>query len=139
MEMAVRSMETAMEIDGDGAEGTSLSWQGARTETYVPRNCQRRRRWSYGTLSGKLPILLGFSVLRLYIGEGASSGGCQGTLTHRGHGQGLGHATLVCGALVAPLCLLFGSLEASRKNKTSGTCFVQFREYFLCSFSETQK
>ena len=25
------------------------------------------------------------------------------------------------------------------KNKTSGTCFVQFREYFLCSFSETQK
>jgi hypothetical protein len=40
---------------------------------------------------------------------------------------------------VAPLRLLFGSLEAFGKNKTSGTCFVQFREYFLCSFSETQK
>jgi hypothetical protein len=39
--MAVRSMETAetaMEIDGDGSGGTSPSRQGARTETYVPRN-----------------------------------------------------------------------------------------------------
>jgi hypothetical protein len=41
MEMAVRSMETAetaMEIDGDGSEGTSPSRQGVRTETSVPRN-----------------------------------------------------------------------------------------------------
>jgi hypothetical protein len=100
----------------------------------------RRWRWqSYGTLSRKLPTPPGFSVPRLYIGEGASSGGCQGLLTHRGCGQGLGRAALVCGALVAPLRLLFGSLEASGKNKTSGTCFVQFQEYLLCSFSETQK
>jgi hypothetical protein len=40
---------------------------------------------------------------------------------------------------VAPLLRLFGSLEASEKNKTSGTYFVQFQEYFLCSFSKTQK
>jgi hypothetical protein len=41
MEMAVRSMETAetvMETDGDGFGGTSLSRQGARIETSVPRN-----------------------------------------------------------------------------------------------------
>jgi hypothetical protein len=41
MEMAVRSMETAktaMETDGDGSGGTSLSRQGARTETSVPQN-----------------------------------------------------------------------------------------------------
>jgi hypothetical protein len=41
MEMAVRSMETAetaMETDGDGSGGTSLSRQGAETETSVPRN-----------------------------------------------------------------------------------------------------
>jgi hypothetical protein len=41
MEMAVRSMETAetaMETDGDGSRGTSPSWQGAGTETFVPRN-----------------------------------------------------------------------------------------------------
>jgi hypothetical protein len=42
-----------------------------------------------------LPTPLGFSVPRLYIGEGASSGGCQGLLTHRGRGQGLGRAALV--------------------------------------------
>jgi hypothetical protein len=41
MEMAVRSMEmaeTALETDGDGSGGTSPSWQGAGTETFVPRN-----------------------------------------------------------------------------------------------------
>jgi hypothetical protein len=37
----VRSMETAetaMETNGDGSGGTSLSRQGARTETSVPQN-----------------------------------------------------------------------------------------------------
>jgi hypothetical protein len=41
MEMAVRSMdtaETAMETDEDGSGGTFPSWQGARTQTSVPRN-----------------------------------------------------------------------------------------------------
>jgi hypothetical protein len=99
----------------------------------------RRRRRSCGTVSRKLPTPLGFSVPRLNIGEGASSGGCQGTLTHRGRGQGLGCAVLVCGALVAPLRLLFGSLEASVQLWATGFGFVQFREYFLCNFSETLK
>jgi hypothetical protein len=44
-----------------------------------------------------------------------------------------------CGALVAPLQLLFGSLEASVKFWATGFGFVQFQEYFLRSFSETQK
>jgi hypothetical protein len=41
MEMVVRSMETAetaMETDGDGFGGTSLSQQGAGTENSVPQN-----------------------------------------------------------------------------------------------------
>jgi hypothetical protein len=50
----------------------------------------RQRRRSCRTLSGNLPIVLGFSVLRLLIGEGASSEVDQGGLTTRGHGQGLG-------------------------------------------------
>jgi hypothetical protein len=100
-----------------------------------------RRRWrrSYKTILEILPTLLGFSVPRLYIGEGASPGGCQGILTHRGRGQGLGRAALVCGVLVAPLRLLFGSLEASVKFWATGFGFIQFREYFLCNFSKTQK
>jgi hypothetical protein len=77
-------------------------------------------------VSGKLIGSLGFFRRGLFIGEGASSEVDRGDLTHRGHGQGLGRTALVCGALVAPLHLLFESLEASGKNKTSGTCFVQF-------------
>jgi hypothetical protein len=86
-----------------------------------------------------LPTPLGFSVSRLYIGEGALSGGCQGALTMGGHGQRLGRAPLLCGQPLAPLRFSFGLRYSSGKNKTSGTCFVQFREYFLCSFFKTQK
>jgi hypothetical protein len=85
-----------------------------------------RRQWrrSYGTVLEISPTPLWFSVPRLYIGEGASSGGCQGALTHRGRGQGLGRAALVCGALVAPLRLLFGSLEALVKFWATGFGFI---------------
>jgi hypothetical protein len=100
---------------------------------------RRRQRRSCGTLSGKLPILLGFSIGRLFIGEGASSGGDQEGLTTGGHGQGLGRALSWWGWPLAPLRLSFGLRSSSGKNRSSGTCFVQFREYFLCSFSETQK
>jgi hypothetical protein len=89
--------------------------------------------------SGKLIGYLDFSRRGVFIGEGASSEVDRGGLTHRGRGQGLGRATLVCGALEAPLRLLFGSLESSVDFWMTGFCFVQFREYFLCSFSKIQK
>jgi hypothetical protein len=98
-----------------------------------------RRRWHCGTVLEISPTPLGFSIPRLLIGEGASSGVAPGLLTPRRRGQGLGHAGLVWGWPVAPLLRLFGSLEASEQNKTLGTCFVQFREYFLCITYETQK
>jgi hypothetical protein len=56
---------------------------------------RRQRRWSYGTILEISPILLGFSVPRLYIGEGALSGVVPGFLTPRRRGQGLGRAGLV--------------------------------------------
>jgi hypothetical protein len=62
----------------------------------------------------------------VFIGEGASSEVDQGGLTHRGRGQGLGRAALVCGTLMAPLHLLFGSLEAPVDFWMFGLCFVQF-------------
>jgi hypothetical protein len=89
--------------------------------------------------SRKLIGDLGFSRRGVFIGEGAMSEVEPGGLTPWWRGQGLGCASLVCGPLVAPLLLSFGSLEAPGQNKTSGTCFVQFREYFLCITSETQK
>jgi hypothetical protein len=89
--------------------------------------------------SGKVIGYLGFFRRGVFIGEGASSEVDRGGLTHRGRGQGLGRAALVCGPLVAPLRLLFDSLEAPVKFWATGFGFVQFREYFLCNFFETQK
>jgi hypothetical protein len=87
--------------------------------------------------SGKVIGYLGFSHRGVFIGEGAMSEVEPGALTPWRRRQALGCASLVCGAPMAPLLLLFGSLEAPGQNKTSGTCFVQFREYFVCITSET--
>jgi hypothetical protein len=141
MEMAVRSMETvetAMETDGDGFGGTSPSQQGAGTETSVPRNLSSMAA-ELRNCSGKNADSPRFSVGRLLVGEGASSGGDQGLLTIGVRGQGLGHAPSLCGQPLAPLQLPFGPRPLSGKNRNSRTCFVRFREYFLCSFSKTQK
>jgi hypothetical protein len=100
MEMVVRLMETAetaMETDGDGSGGTFPSIRVPEQRILSPKICHRRRQ-SYGILSGKLPISLGFSILRLLIGEAAASGGDQGG----GRGQGQGRAPLLCGQPLAP-------------------------------------
>jgi hypothetical protein len=72
-----------------------------------PEICLRWRR-RCGTVLGKTPIVLGFSIRRLLIGEGASSGVDQGGLIMGGRGQGLGRASLLCGQPLAPLRLPFG-------------------------------
>jgi hypothetical protein len=90
-------------------------------------------------VSRKLIGHLGFSRRGVFIGEGAASGGGPGGLTTRGRGPRAGRATPWCGWPVAPLGLLFGLLEASLNIRRFGFYFVQFREYFMCNFSETQK
>jgi hypothetical protein len=100
---------------------------------------RRRRPRSCGTILEISPIVLGFSVGRLFIGGEAAPGGYQGHLTTRGRGQGVARATLWCGYPLAPLRLSFGLRPSSGKNRSFCFCFVQFREYLLCSFSETQK
>jgi hypothetical protein len=84
-------------------------------------------------VSIKMICPLDFSRRGEYIGERAASGGGPGGLTTWWRGQGLGRATPWCGWPLPPLRLIFS------KNRRFGFCFVQFREYFLCSFSETQK
>jgi hypothetical protein len=64
--------------------------------------------------SGKLIWYLGFSHRGVFIGEGEMSEVEPGGLTPWQRGPGPGRASLVCGAPVVPLLLLFGSLEASR-------------------------
>jgi hypothetical protein len=72
-----------------------------------PKIRQRRRR-SCRTVLEISPIVLGFSVGRLFIGREVASGGYQGHLTTRGRGQGVARATLWCGCPLAPLQLSFG-------------------------------
>jgi hypothetical protein len=64
--------------------------------------------------SGKLIGYLGFFCRGVFIGEGAMSEVEVGSLTWGSRGQGPGHATPMCGALVALHLLSSGSLEASR-------------------------
>jgi hypothetical protein len=104
-----------------------------------PSRSSGRRRRRIAMCSGKLIGYLGFSRRGIFIGEGAMSEVEPGGLTPGQRGPDPGRAGLACGAPVAPLLLSFGSLEAPGQNKTLGTCFVQFREYFLCITSETQK
>jgi hypothetical protein len=79
----METVETVMETDGDGSGGTSPSRQGAGTETSIPQNSSA----AAAELQNSLPIVLGFSVGRLLIGEGASLEVDQGGLTMGGCGQ----------------------------------------------------
>jgi hypothetical protein len=82
---------------------------------------------------------LGFSRREVFVGEGVASEVDQVALTIGGHEPGVGRAPWWCGRPMAAFRLLFGSLEALVNIWMFGFCFVQFREYFLCNFSETQK
>jgi hypothetical protein len=113
--------------------GTSPSWQGAGTETSVPRNSSAAAA-EVRNCSGKnadSPRV--FRPGAFYRQRGVVRRRPGGS--HNGWARpGAGPRHLLCGQPLAPLRLSFGLRYSSRKNKTSGTCFVQFREYFLCSF-----
>jgi hypothetical protein len=141
MEMAVRSMETAetaMETNGDGSRGTSPSRQGAGTETSVPRNSSAAAaevRNSSGNFTDCFRV---FRPEAFYRQRGVVMRR-PGWPHNRWARPGDGPRPLLCGQPLAPLRLLFRLLEASVNFWMFGFCFVQFREYFLCNFSETQK
>jgi hypothetical protein len=98
-----------------------------------------RRRWRIAMCFWKIDRVFRFSRRGVFIGEGAASKVGQGALTTRGHEPGAGRAALWCGCPMAPLRLLSSLLEASLNNRRFDFCFIQFREYFLCNFSETKK
>jgi hypothetical protein len=75
----------------------------------------------------------------LTSGGGRAASGCgPGGHTTWWRGQGLGRATLWRLAPGPPPSRLWTPSRVG-KNRNFGFCFVQFREYYLCSFSETQK
>jgi hypothetical protein len=63
-----------------------------------------------------------------------SEGGL-GAHTIAWRGLGVARTMAWCG----PPPSLLWTLSRVGKNRNFSFCFVQFREYFLCSFSETQK
>jgi hypothetical protein len=131
MEMAVESMEMApgaIPHPGRVPEQRLLSPEIAL-----------RWRQRCGTFCGWMPIPLGFSHQREFIGGRAMSEGTQGAHTTWWRGQGVTCATLWCGQPLALLRLCFGLCLRVRKNRRFGFRFIQFREYFLCNFSEIQK
>jgi hypothetical protein len=136
--MAVKSMEmveeatTSMEM----APGALPSPGRVPEQRLLSPEIHRWQRRGCRTSSQKTPTDLGFFVGWLYIGEEAASEVGQGHLTIGPRGPG--GATLGWGCPLAPLRLLFGPRPSSRKNRSFSLCFVQFREYFLCSFSETK-
>jgi hypothetical protein len=67
------------------------------------------------------------------------SEGGQGAHTTWWCGQGVTCATLWCGQPLALPHLFFGLRLRVGKNRRFGFRFVQFREYFMCNFSEIQK
>jgi hypothetical protein len=71
---------------------------------------------------GKVICPLGFFRRGELIGERAASGGGPAGLTPWWRGPGVGRATLRCGWLLAPLCLIFGLHEALVK--IEGLAFV---------------
>jgi hypothetical protein len=75
--MAVKSMETAEEAMASmemAPEALPHPGRVPEQRLMSPEICLRRRR-RYGTVLGKTPIVLGFSVSRLYIGGEAASEG----------------------------------------------------------------
>jgi hypothetical protein len=136
--MAVKLMEMAVEAM-EMAPGALSRPDRVPKQRLMSHEIRRWWRRSCGTSSGKLLIDLGFSVGRLYIGGEMASEGDQGAHTIGWRASGVTRTTLGCGRPLAPLRLSFGLRPSSGKYRSFGFCFVQFQEYFLCSFSETQK
>jgi hypothetical protein len=139
--MAVKSMEMAVEAMAsmEIAPGALPHLGKVLEQRVLAPKIGLRWRPELRNVYWENPIELGFSVRRLFIGGEAASEGHQGAHTIGWRAPGVTRAALGCGRPLAPLRLSFGLRPSSGKNRSFGFCFVQFREYFLCSFSETQK
>jgi hypothetical protein len=125
-------------VNGDGSGGTSSSWQGAGTETSVPQNWSLTAAALQNFTGKNAERFRVFMTETLYRRRGNVRG--RPGPTHHWVARPRGHPRhQVVWLPLAPLRLLFGLHLVSGENRNFGLCFIQFREYFLCNFSETQK
>jgi hypothetical protein len=123
MKMVVESMESA--------SGAIPHPSRVPEQRILSPKSRLRWRQRCRTFRGCMPIDLGFSHRRLYIGEGAISEGTRGAHNRWWHGQGGTRTTRWCGNLLALLRLCFGLCLVSGKIGTSG--FVSSNsENILC-------
>src|SRR3954465_6216616 len=105
-------MEGGSNVDGDESGGTSPSRQGAGTGILVPRSLMAMAA-EIGIASGEKGSGIRVSATRYkYRPKGGIGGGLGGASAPPARPGG-GRATRAPGALVAPLRLSFGFLEAS--------------------------
>jgi hypothetical protein len=119
--MAVKSMEMVVESMESMEMALGALPRPARVleQRLLSPEIGLRQRRRCGTLLGKMPINLGFSLRRLYIGEWAMSEGGQGPHTIGWRALGVTRATRWCGGPLAPLrlsfvlCLVLGKIGGS--------------------------
>jgi hypothetical protein len=135
--MSMETTETAMETNGDGSGGTSPSRQGAGTETFVPQNSSVAAAELQYYSRKNADCFRVFRREALYRRRGVVRSGPGGS-HHSWARPGAGPRPLMVRLPFGPPPALFRSPSFVRENRSFGLRFVQFREYFLCSFSETQ-
>jgi hypothetical protein len=137
MEMAVKSMDMAVESMEmmEMAPGAIPCPGRVLEQRFLSPEISLRRRWRCGTLSGKMLI---DSRRRIYIGGGVMSEGTRGPTPCGGAAKGRGCHPIVWPPPGPPSDSSLDSVSC-QGNRNFRLCFVQFREYFLCNFSETQK
>jgi hypothetical protein len=128
MDMAVKLMETAVEAMESMEMAPGAIPRPGRVPEQRLLSLEIGLRWRRrcGTFLGKTPTDLGFSLWRLYIGEGAMSEGGQGPHTIGWRALGV---TVPPGGVFAPwppLRLFFVLHLVSGGNRNFGLRFVQF-------------
>jgi hypothetical protein len=115
--------------------GDSPLWKGAGKSFWtLPISSRRRRGLTVCFLEKSLGLRV-FSSRRIYRRKGDVRGWTRGpphSLARPGGGPCHGMTWLPSGL---PPSLLWTPSRVG-KNRNFGFCFIQFREYFLCNFSE---
>jgi hypothetical protein len=139
VEMAVKSMETAVEAMAsmEMAPGHFPILARCRNRDLYPKNLSSTAAALRNFTGENANFFRVYHRMALYRRRGRVRGGLGPP--HPTAARARGRTTLGCGCPLAPLRLPFSPRPLSGKNRSFGLCFVQFREYFLCSFSETQK
>jgi hypothetical protein len=136
MEMALKSIETAVEAMESMEMATGALPRPGRVpeQRLLSPEIGLRRRRHCRTLSWKTPTDLGFSLRRLYIGEGAMSKDGQGPHTIGWCALGVTRTTTWCGCPRPPSNSSLDSVSCRGKTGTSGFVSSNFENISCVTF-----